>query len=271
LDDTQSFWMPYTISHTAVVLPVARFLARRRLLGAVLIGSMVPDFGVFSPWTLSRFETHSVLALLTFCLPVGLLSYWIFQFLIKPAMAEILPDGPYSRWQAFKNPEPVGSVWQWLLAAAGILVGAVSHLALDGFSHDGGRGVRLFPALDEPLFDIGRHHVVGTRLIQDFGSVVGLVVVFALVWRGLRRPSDGTPSLNRVLAKPERHQWVIAYAVVLLGFSILFYFTSHDSYDPGLHPYIAFVYDGAVAVLRGLAAAVLGVSVLLTLRLKALR
>ena len=147
--------MPYTLSHTAVVLPIARILARRRLLGAVLIGSMVPDFGVFSPWTLSRIETHSLLALLTFCLPVGLLSYWVFQFLIKPAMAEILPDGAYSRWQAFKAPEPLASVRQWLLAAAGILIGAVSHLALDGFSHDGGRGVRLFPALDEPLFDIG--------------------------------------------------------------------------------------------------------------------
>ena len=263
--------MPYTISHTAVVLPIARFLARRRLLGAALIGSMVPDFGVFSPWALSRIETHSLWALLTFCLPVGLLSYWIFQFLIKPAMAEILPDGPYSRWQAFKAPEPVGSVSQWLLAAAGILIGSVSHLALDGFSHDGGRGVRLFPALDEPLFDIGRHHIVGTRLIQDFGSVVGLVVVFAIVWHGLRRAPEGLGVPKRVLAKSERYRWVCFYAAATLGFSILFYFSSHDSYDPGLHPYIAVVYDGAVAVLRGLAAAVLGVSVALTLRLKGLR
>jgi hypothetical protein len=263
--------MPYTISHTAVVLPLARFLARRRLLGAVLIGSMVPDFGVFSPWALTRIETHSLLALLTFCLPVGLLSYWIFQFLIKPAMAEILPDGPYSRWQAFKNPEPVGSPMQWLLAAAGILIGAVSHLALDGFSHDGGRGVRLFPALDEPVFDIGRHHVVGTRLIQDFGSVVGLVLVFAIVLHGLRRAPEGAAVLHRILAKQERHRWVIFYAASLLAFSVLFYFFSRDSYDPGLHPSIAIVYDGAVAVLRGLAAAVLGVSVLLTLRLKGLR
>jgi uncharacterized protein DUF4184 len=263
--------MPYTISHTAVVLPVARFLARRRLLGAVLIGSMVPDFGVFSPWTLSRIETHSLLALLTFCLPVGLLSYWTFQFLIKPAMAQILPDGAYSRWQAYKSPEPVGSVRQWLLAAAGILIGAISHLALDGFSHDGGRGVRLFPALDEPLFDIGRHHVVGTRLIQDFGSVVGLVVVFAIVWHGLRRAPEAATVLNRILTKSERHRWVLLYAAVLLGLSILFYFSSHDAYDPGLHPYIAVVYDGAVALLRGLAAAVLGVSIALTLRLRGLR
>jgi hypothetical protein len=259
--------MPYTISHTAVVLPIARLLARWHVLAAVLIGSMVPDFGAFSPWRLGRFETHSISALLTFCLPVGLLTYWVFQFLIKPAMAEILPDGPYSRWRAYAAPEPVLSVRQWLLATCGILVGAMSHLIVDGFTHDGGRGVRLFPALDEPLFDIGHRHVMATRLMQDGGSVVGLIVVFAILLRGWRRALEAAAP-DRLLSQAERHGWVGAYSAATLLFSAVFYFYLREIYDPGPHRTAALIYDSAVALLRGLAAAVLGVSVLLSLRLK---
>ncbi len=259
--------MPYTISHTALVLPFARWLARLRLLSAVLVGAMVPDFGVFSPWKLGRFETHSVEALITFCLPVGLVTYWVFQFCIKPAMAQILPDGPYARWQAYAAPEPVLQVRQWLLAAAGILVGAVSHLALDGFTHSSGRGVLLFPALDEPLFDIGHRHIIATRLMQDLGSLIGLIVVFAIAVRALRRGTE-TPVAPRILSQKERQGWAATYLGATLVLSVLFYIGSQAGTFHHSHPIMELVYGGAVAALRGLAAAVLGVSLALSVRLK---
>jgi len=89
--------MPFTLSHTAIVLPFTRPLRRWRLLSAALIGSMVPDFGLFFPWRLPRFETHSALALLTFCLPVGLVCYWAFQFVLKAPVLEVLPEGAVTR------------------------------------------------------------------------------------------------------------------------------------------------------------------------------
>jgi hypothetical protein len=261
--------LPYTISHTALVLPFARWLARLRLLSAVLVGAMVPDFAVFSPWKLGRIETHSAEALLTFCLPVGLVTYWIFQFFIKPAMAQILPDGPYARWHTYAAPEPILQVRQWLLAAVGILAGAVSHLALDGFTHTAGRGVLLFPALDEPLFDIGHRHIIATRLMQDLGSLIGLIVVFAIALHALRRGTD-QPIAHRLLSRTERHSWAVTYGLATVLLSGLFYMWAHEGSGPGSHQIMALVYDGAVAVLRGLAAAVLGVSLGLTVRLRTL-
>ena len=70
--------MPFTISHAAAVLPFSRLLARWQLLSAVVIGAMVPDFGLFFPWRMPRFETHSAAALFTFCLSVGMAIYWVF-------------------------------------------------------------------------------------------------------------------------------------------------------------------------------------------------
>ena len=48
-----------------------------------------------------RVETHSLAALLTFCLPVGLITYWVFQLVIKSPILEVLPDGPHARWRPF--------------------------------------------------------------------------------------------------------------------------------------------------------------------------
>src|ERR1700675_571689 len=123
--------MPFTISHAAVVLPFSRILARWRLLSAVVIGAMVPDFGLFFPWRVYRFETHSAVALLTFCLPVGLAAYWAFQYLVKTPLLELLPAGAYARWRPFSAHADLRSLRQWMLAACGVLAGAVTHLVWD--------------------------------------------------------------------------------------------------------------------------------------------
>ena len=71
--------MPYTLSHVAAVLPFSRLLARLQILSAMVIGSMAPDFGYLLPIHPPRVATHSAVSLVTFSLPLGLLSYWIFQ------------------------------------------------------------------------------------------------------------------------------------------------------------------------------------------------
>ena len=169
--------MPFTISHSAAVLPFARPLARWRLLSAALIGSMVPDFGWFLPWRPARFETHSLDALLTFCLPVGLASYWLFQRLIRTPIMELLPPGAYARWRWSEAPADYKSLKQWLLAGCGILAGAVTHLVWDAFTHEGGRGVRMLPMLEEPVARIHGRPLSGVHLVQDANSLIGLIAV----------------------------------------------------------------------------------------------
>ena len=91
----------------------------------------------------TRFETHSAVALVTFCLPVGVIVYWLFQGLVKTPVIEVLPEGAYARWRPYASPARIGSARQWLLAACGVLAGAVTHLVWDAFTHEGARGVRM--------------------------------------------------------------------------------------------------------------------------------
>jgi hypothetical protein len=259
--------MPFTISHTAVILPFSRLLARWRLLSAAVIGAMVPDFRIFFPG-MERMETHAAVGLLTFCLPVGLLTYWLFERLIKTPIVEVLPEGPYARWLPFAAEGEIRSPRQWLLAAAGVLAGALTHLIWDGFTHDGGRGVRMFPALDESI-DIGHRHIPAVYVLQDLGSVVGLAAVLAMVGYALR--AGRRPHVpNRLLSGAERMAWILLYAAAAIALSAGSYFWARIGEAP-THSIVGSASDVAIASLRGLAAALLCISVVLQVRLRALR
>jgi hypothetical protein len=257
--------MPFTISHAAAVLPFSRLLARWRLLSAVVIGAMVPDFGLFFPWRMPRIETHSVAALFAFCLPVGMAAYWAFQYLIKAPVLEVLPEGAYARWRPYSSPADFASIRQWILVAFGVLAGALTHLVWDAFTHENARGVRLIPWLEEPI-DIGAHHLAAVRLLQDGSSLIGLAVVLGLIVYGLR-PGGDQPVRPRPLRAAERRLWVAAYMVAAFGLSALWW----QSEPAPAHHFLALAANRmAVAALRGLATALLCISLILDWRLRAL-
>jgi hypothetical protein len=257
--------MPFTISHVAAVLPAARFLRRGRVLSAVVIGSMVPDFGWLLPWRPERFETHSAIALVTWSLPVGLATYWIFQYLIKTPVREILPDAAYGRSLPYAPIARITALEQWLIAAGGILVGAVTHLIWDGFTHEGARGVRMIPAIDEWGFAVGGRPVPGPRFLQDVSSLLGLLVVVWLLWRAWRAPSP-TPIGARRLPSAQRMTWIAAYMLtaVAVGMADLLLVHSNEPYGLRGGP----ISHAAIAGLRGLAASALAVSACLSLWLQ---
>src|SRR5579862_7336781 len=120
--------MPFTVSHVAAVVPAYRPLTRAGVFSAAIIGAMVPDFGMLLPGSFARWQTHSLLALFLFCLPVGLFTYALTQTLIKPAVSEVLPDRIYARLRAEHPAVPLRRVSTWLYAALAVLFGALTHL-----------------------------------------------------------------------------------------------------------------------------------------------
>jgi Domain of unknown function (DUF4184) len=260
--------MPYTISHVAVVVPFSRLLARMRVLSAVVIGSMVPDFGYLMPTHPARLETHSLLALATFCLPVGLLSYWIFQRLMKTPLVSVLPDQAYMRWRPYSAPASWGSPRQWLLAVCGVLGGAVVHLAWDAFTHENGRGVRLVPELSDPMLEVHDHLVTGATLLQGLSSLMGLLIVIGAIVYALRG-SGHSAVAPRPLTRVERRSWVLVFVIVTLGLCTGFFILDRVYGNP-YQRWIG-IAGLAVALLRALVVAAVLVSLLLKGYLRAKR
>ncbi|MGH8230267.1 MAG: DUF4184 family protein [Steroidobacteraceae bacterium] len=205
--------MPFTISHVAAVLPLHRPLTRARVFTAAVIGSMVPDFGLMVPGFLARVETHSIPSLITFCLPIGLLAYWLTMLLVRPAVIEVAPNGAYARLREHA-PASIRQPAAWLGAAAALMLGAITHLVWDAFTHENARGVRMFPILTDYGPEMAGHSARLYRWLQYGSSIGGLaIVVWALVlWLHHAPPPSERPS--RPLAPTERSLWLCAYLVL---------------------------------------------------------
>jgi hypothetical protein len=196
-----------------------------------------------------------------------LATYWIFQGLIKTPVLEVLPDGAYQRSRPFAAVARLGNPRQWLLAAAGILGGAVTHLVWDGFTHEGARGVRMIPALDDTVVDVGGHVLLGYRVMQDGSSLVGLLLVLWLLGRAMTVAPAAVRPVRRLRAL-ERATWLAAYALAAVAASVAVFV---ELGPPVLHVFhvLHWLGDMAIAALRGLALSLLAVSICLTLRLRA--
>jgi hypothetical protein len=205
--------MPFTVSHVAAVVPAYRPLARAHAFSAAVIGSMVPDFGMLLPGSLARWQTHSVVALITFCLPVGLAVYALTQTLIKPAVAEVLPDGAYLRMRCAHPSADLNRPLTWLYAALAVLFGAVTHLVWDSFTHENGRGMRLFPFLSDYGPQMAGHSLHLYRWLQYGSSVFGLIVVIAALLLWLRNAPVPRERSARRLTPAQRGFWGALYLV----------------------------------------------------------
>jgi hypothetical protein len=269
--------MPFTISHVAAVLPARRWLRHGGLFSAAVIGSMAPDFGVLLPFDLSRSATHGARALLSFCLPAGLLAWCLYQILIKPAWAEVLPGGWRLRDDGTARALRLADPRVWLAAGAAILCGAITHLCWDAFTHEDGRGVQMLPFLDDYYGpELVGHPIHLYRWLQHGSSLLGLAAVAFAAWHWTHGPSaaaarqgagsDGHP-VGVMLGARERQCWLLAYlsvpALALAGALL-------GSY-PHYHPWSTLadrVTKLAIIGLDGAGISLLLVSVLIHLRIR---
>ncbi|HEY2418253.1 MAG TPA: DUF4184 family protein [Steroidobacteraceae bacterium] len=219
--------MPFTVSHIAAVLPGHRMLSRARVFSAAVIGSMVPDFGLLLPVFAPRFETHSLLGLFTFCLPVGLIAYWLTLVLIKPAMLEIVPDGAYARVREMDAAAPGTSPGSWFYAAMAILLGAITHLVWDAFTHEHSGGVRMFPVLKDYGPEVVGHTLRLYAWLQYGSSIIGLIIVIAALVLWLNHVPQPPRHPPRRIARAERWLWGSLYlGLPLLAIAVTFWHTS---------------------------------------------
>jgi hypothetical protein len=204
--------VPFTLSHPAAAVPLRRPLRRLGVLSALVIGSMAPDLEYVVPLHLERNVTHSLLALLWYCLPAGLLSYLLFHVLLKGPLLGLMPESALSRLGSYaRRYRSLPSVG-WGAVIVSLLCGAVTHLAWDSLTHGRGAAVQALPVLRVDLFQFGAFPVFVYTLLQHVSTVTGLVLLAWWSRRWLRSaPVDATPL--PVTLSP-RHRVAIIMAIL---------------------------------------------------------
>jgi hypothetical protein len=191
--------MPFTVSHAAAALPV-RLFSRRVPLAALMVGSMAPDFAFFVPFAPYRSSTHSIPGLFWFCLPAGLVVWAVFvRWMEHPTMA-LLPDA----WREKLTPTGAFTARLLGLASIGIVLGAITHLIWDSFTHSHTWATSALPTLRErqAVLDGARLY----HLLQVASSVFGLAVLSMWLLNLRNRPLPETP-----------FDWTRAAAVITHG------------------------------------------------------
>ncbi|WP_164931948.1 DUF4184 family protein [Janthinobacterium sp. 17J80-10] len=194
--------MPFTFAHPAAIIPLHRALRRHGVLSALIIGSMVPDFQNFLPFDVDRSESHSIAGMFWFCLPVGLLAYLLFHLVLERPLRHLLPPVIAARMgEPQRMPLPSASGPLILLS---LLLGIVTHLAWDAFTHYSIVTVLVIPPLSEHLFSIGEYHVYPYKLLQHASTLAGTLLVGQWIWRGLQRPDLPHAPPSALLARRSR-------------------------------------------------------------------
>ena len=84
--------MPFTLSHTVAVIPLAKYSSKYGSISPLIIGSMVPDVAYLTPILVDqRVDSHSLLGIYLFCIPMGLTLYFLYHILMAPVLVSILP------------------------------------------------------------------------------------------------------------------------------------------------------------------------------------
>ena len=206
--------MPFTVSHIAAVLPLHKPLRRLGLISAATIGAMAPDLDLILPIRLTRDQTHGWLALLTFCLPVGLTAWALFQALIKPALIEVLPNRIYARLLAEHIGPRLESAQLWLYAALAVLFGALTHVVWDALTHEEAGGVRILPVLAEGGAEPGGSTWLLYLWLQHGSTVIGAALVCMALWLWVGHARQPNPPPERRLSTRERHRWMALYVLI---------------------------------------------------------
>lgn len=182
--------MPMTLAHPAAVLPLRRLGLP---MAALVIGSMVPDVPLFMRWSSGYQVSHSYTGVLSVNLIGALVVLYGWNAFVRDALVDMAPDGVRVRLAARHRL----SRRQWLLAPAAAVLGSVTHLAWDAFTHPGRWGVAHVAWL---RVDLGP--LPAFKWAQYASGVIGLAVVLWAVIADLRsRPAD-RPLRARALPAP---------------------------------------------------------------------
>lgn len=212
-DGTLLCRVPFTPAHPAIVLPLLRRGRPWIDPVALVAGSMAPDFEYFLRARMDGRISHTLIGLLTFDLPVGLVLALLFRRLVGPALELALPTSLTVRMRgAFpERPKPRrGNAWA--AAVGGTLLGAASHLFWDAFTHRTGFFVQHIPALAATFNAPALGEVAVYRVLQHTSTLVGFV---AIAWVLQRWPKAvRSPATPKARAR-------VAFVVIPLVFSAI--------------------------------------------------
>ena len=217
--------MPFTPSHALVALP---FIGTPLVPAAIAIGAMTPDLPLFLRGVGLDYSFTHTFGNVVWTALVAFVLFLVWRVVLRPAVGELSPS-----WVARRVPadwsqsgvEAAGAAvgfgarrpWYPVLLAVSLILGVLSHILWDLFTHEGRWGVEILPALGEMWGPL-----TGYKWLQHGSSAIGLVVI--AIWVALRlRRAEPRIAGTRVIPAGVRIAWWLSLPAVLVTATVIGY------------------------------------------------
>ncbi len=217
--------MPFTLSHTVAVIPLTKYLGKYGALSPLLIGSMTPDIAYLIPQLVyQRMDSHSLIGVYLFCIPMGLTVYFLYHFLMAPVIVSILPKS----FQRHLHPDlfigRIPNIPSHVLVFS-IILGALTHIAWDFFTHQSGLP-QFIPWMNTPLTSIDGYDIMPYRILQHSSSLFGIILLSFWIRRWHQRNnkvgSKNFSNINHWQAPNSLRMIAILFlAITVVGFGLI--------------------------------------------------
>lgn len=206
------------LSHQGAVMPLKAWRPTWFDGVALVIGSMTPDFvyAIDDYWPI---DAHRMPGPLVFALPVALVLCVVLRTRASTVAIAQLPDlGPlrFRSWAVIGRGRPRRLVTLW-----SALIGVISHVAWDNFTHPYRRGSSAFD-LNRTWLTFGDNSLSGATTLQAASHVLGALVTLLVMARmastGYLEQRYGVDAVAEVRAGRLRGtRRLVFWAVVGLG------------------------------------------------------
>lgn len=171
--------MPFTLSHPAAVLPLAR---GPLVPSALVIGSMAPDIPYFFFALELRRTTHGPPGVVTVDVLIGMAAFAVWHLVWKRPLAALAPAGLRRRL-------PVDAPVRWGWAVPSVAVGAATHVFWDAFTHASSSFADELPWLTRSFSGMQLY-----LWLQYASGVIGLAIVLLWLVRWARTAPESEPA-----------------------------------------------------------------------------
>ncbi|MGW8481488.1 DUF4184 family protein [Microbacterium sp. NPDC055903] len=209
--------MPFTPSHAVVALP---FVRTPLVPAAIAIGAMTPDLPLFVRGIGLGYGFTHEFSNVVWTAAVGFVLFLLWRVLLRPAAIELSPQWLARRIPGDWRQRPVDALRHAcgieqrrgypVLLALSLVLGVLSHIVWDLFTHEGRWGSDVLPVLEEQWGPLQ-----GFKWLQHGSSALGLMVIaiWAATWLARRRP---VAVVERDLPGWLRVSWWISLPVILV-------------------------------------------------------
>jgi hypothetical protein len=217
--------MPWTFAHPAAVIPLRRFCPSRLNFAALAIGALTPDFGYYVGLFALAKLAHTVAGSVLVCLPVGLALLALFYLARKPIWY-LLPQPHRAMLEPLVAAPAPSRLRDLVIASGSIVLGALSHIVWDSFTHRTGWIVVRHPLLQEPVLTIGSTELAVYHVLQHLSTLLGVVALVAAYYLWLRR--RGASSLLS-FAREDLWRYAFLTALSLASLALAMLLASRDA------------------------------------------